>query len=121
EISYNMSRIKSTGSKIERHMEKALRGAALRPQKHADVLGKPDFLFPEQRVAIFCDSHFWHGYQWKKRKRELKRNRRFWMQKISGNLKRDRIVNRILRKAGWFVTPCFPLSAKRSRRTCWRN
>jgi DNA mismatch endonuclease (patch repair protein) len=84
-------------------MEKALRSAALIPEKNGDVLGKPDFLFRDQQVAIFCDSHFWHGYQWKKRKRELKRNRRFWVEKISGNMKRDRMVNRKLRKAGWKV------------------
>jgi DNA mismatch endonuclease, patch repair protein len=103
EISYNMSRIKSTGSKIERHMEQALLAAALYPQKHGGVMGKPDFLFPDLRVAVFCDSHFWHGYQWKKRKRELRRNRKFWVQKISDNMKRDRTVNRALRKAGWKV------------------
>lgn len=102
-ISYNMSRIKSSGSKIERRMEEVLRNSGLRPSKHGDVTGKPDFLFPKQRVAVFCDSHFWHGYQWRKRKRKLKRNRRFWVFKIRGNMKRDRVVNRKLRESGWKV------------------
>jgi DNA mismatch endonuclease Vsr len=102
-ISYNMSRIRSSGSKIERCMEEALRNAGLRPSKHSQVTGKPDFSFPKHRVAVFCDSHFWHGYQWKKRRRELKRNRRFWVLKIVGNMKRDRLVNRKLRQSGWKV------------------
>jgi DNA mismatch endonuclease, patch repair protein len=102
-ISYNMSRIRSTGSNIERHMEQALRSAGLKPHKHGEVTGKPDFLFPEQKVAVFCDSHFWHGYQWRKKKNGLKRNRHFWLSKIQGNIKRDHFVNRTLRQSGWKV------------------
>jgi DNA mismatch endonuclease Vsr len=84
-------------------MEQAFQKVGLRPVKHGNVTGKPDFLFPREKVAIFCDSHFWHGYQWKKRKEELKRNRRFWLSKIAGNIKRDHLVNRELRRSGWKV------------------
>lgn len=103
QISYNMSQIRSTGSKIERIMENALRSAGLKAKKQPSIFGKPDFAFLAERVAIFCDSHFWHGYRWKQKQKELKRNRKFWVKKIESNMKRDRVVNRTLRTSGWKV------------------
>jgi DNA mismatch endonuclease (patch repair protein) len=103
QISFNMSQIRSTGSKIEKVLEAAFTKANLSPEKHPPVLGRPDFAFVSKRVAIFCDSHFWHGYEWKKRSRELKRNRQFWIDKIESNRRRDRFVNRGLRTSGWQV------------------
>src|SRR5439155_10605691 len=81
QISYNMSRVRSSGSKIERLMERAFLRAKLRPKKHPRMFGHPDFLFPRARVVVFCDSHFWHGYKWKEKHKELERNRDFWMRK----------------------------------------
>jgi DNA mismatch endonuclease Vsr len=98
-----MSRVWSTGSEIERILEKALLREDLTPIKHAPIFGRPDFVFTRARVAIFCDSHFWHGYRWRLKKRELRRNRSFWLKKISGNIRRDRLVNRTLRQDGWTV------------------
>lgn len=103
QISFNMSRVRSTGSEIERVMEAALRRRKLRPLKHPKMLGRPDFAFPRSKVAVFCDSHFWHGYNWKTKQKELHRNRSFWVPKILGNMRRDRLVNRCLMKEGWTV------------------
>lgn len=103
QISFNMSQVRSTGSKIERVLGEAFKAANLNPRTHPPVLGRPDFAFVAQRVAIFCDSHFWHGYKWKERSKELKRNRRFWVDKIESNMRRDRFVNRSLRTSGWRV------------------
>jgi DNA mismatch endonuclease Vsr len=103
QISFNMSRVRSTGSKIEQAMEAALLKMKLRPIKHPEMFGRPDFVFPRKRVAIFCDSHFWHGYNWKVRKQEIRRNRLFWVPKILSNIRRDRLVNRRLREEGWAV------------------
>jgi|GEM_PF-2258183 len=52
-------------------------------------------------VGIF--SEFWHGHNWKKRKFEHRKNVEFWHQKIERNIKRDRLVNRTLRRDGWIV------------------
>lgn len=103
QISFNMSRVRSHGSKIEQAMESALHDLGLRPTKHPKLLGRPDFVFRRAKIAIFCDSHFWHGYRWKTKKRELRRNRSFWLSKIEGNIRRDRFVTRQLRKGGWTV------------------
>lgn len=26
------------------------------------VFGKPDFAFKARKIAVFCDSEFWHGF-----------------------------------------------------------
>lgn len=103
QISFNMSLVRSTGSEIERVMEAVLRHAKLRPTLHPEMFGRPDFVFPRAKVAIFCDSHFWHGYKWKAKQKEIHRNRSFWVPKILSNMRRDRLVNRRLRKEGWTV------------------
>lgn len=84
-------------------MEAALRRAKLRLTKHPKMLGRPDFIFPRAKVAVFCDSHFWHGYDWKVKQKEIRRNRSFWVPKILSNMRRDRLVDRRLRGEGWRV------------------
>lgn len=103
QISFNMSRVRSTGSKIEQALEAALHTLKLRPIKHPKMFGRPDFVFPRKRVAIFCDSHFWHGYNWKVKQKEIRRNRLFWVPKILSNIRRDHLVNRRFRQEGWVV------------------
>jgi DNA mismatch endonuclease (patch repair protein) len=67
------------------------------------VEGKPDIVFKGPKVAVFCDSEFWHGYDWEHRKEDLKTNRDFWINKIERNMQRDYQVNRILGEQGWVV------------------
>jgi len=104
QISYNMSRIRSKGSKIEIIFGKALWAKGLRYRKHYKVEGKPDFAFPGAKVAVFCDSSFWHGRNWgSERKNEFKVNQDFWIKKIERNIERDKEVNEALRSQGWKV------------------
>jgi DNA mismatch endonuclease Vsr len=103
QISFNMSRVRSSGSAIEKRMQLVLRQAHLRAKKQPKMFGRPDFVIPGLKIAIFCDSHFWHGYRWKTKRKEIRRNRAFWISKILGNMRRDRIVNRRLRTEGWIV------------------
>jgi DNA mismatch endonuclease Vsr len=84
-------------------MRKALVEVNLRPSLNQGIFGRPDFVFRRARVAVFCDSHFWHGYRWKTRQKELRRNRSFWIAKIESNMRRDKIVTRSLRRQGWTV------------------
>jgi len=104
QISFNMSRVKSTGSKIERTLGKALWASGIRYRKQYRKLpGKPDFVIVCAKVAIFCDSAFWHGYGWPAAAHEIKSNREFWIQKIQGNIARDKAVNQTLAELGWIV------------------
>jgi len=64
----NMQAIKSKGSKIEIMLAKAMWEKGLRYRKNdKTVIGKPDFTFKKYKIAVFCDSEFWHGKDWKKR------------------------------------------------------
>ena len=56
-------------------------------------------------LLLFCDSSFWHGRDWKKLKARLEagNNPEYWVKHIDDNRKRDRKVNRELRKRGHAV------------------
>jgi DNA mismatch endonuclease (patch repair protein) len=76
----------------------------------AELPGQPDFVFPEERLAVFVDGDFWHGRQWSNRGlRSLAdqfrraRNRRYWIAKIARNVSRDRRVRGQLNRRGWHV------------------
>lgn len=100
----NMQAVKNKGSKIESIIGKGLWAKGLRYRKNdKKIFGKPDFVFINIKVAIFCDSEFWHGKNWNKMKNDHKSNIDFWHKKISRNIQRDKEVNIKLRKDGWLV------------------
>lgn len=104
QISFNMSRVRSTGSVIERTLGKALWAAGIRYRKqYKKLAGKPDFVLVSQKIAIFCDSSFWHGRGYPEIGAQFKSNRGFWLAKIQRNIARDEQVNCSLKEAGWVV------------------
>jgi DNA mismatch endonuclease, patch repair protein len=70
-------------------------------RRNQAVLGKPDFVFPKQKIALFVDGCFWHGCL--KHSNMPKNNREFWVKKLQSNKDRDKFVARELRKLGWKV------------------
>ena len=99
-----MQAIKSTGSKGEILLAKALREKKIYYRKNdATVFGKPDLTIKKLKIAIFVDSEFFHGFEWEKSKQKIKSNQSFWWTKIEGNIKRDRKVNEELLRSGWTV------------------
>ncbi len=70
-------------------------------RRKANVLGKPDFVFPKLRLAVFVDGCFWHGCPL--HATQPKQNAKFWREKIARNQARDRLVTRRLRARGWRV------------------
>lgn len=100
----NMQAVKNKGSKIEIALAKALWKKGFRYRKNdKTVFGKPDFTFKGLKIAVFCDSEFWHGKDWEKKKHEHKSNIEFWHKKIERNIQRDIEVNEQLKKEGWKV------------------
>jgi len=100
----NMQAVKFQGSKIEIMLAKEMWKKGLRYRKNdKTVIGKPDFTFKKYKIAVFCDSEFWHGKDWDEKKLEHKSNIKFWHQKIERNIQRDREVNEVLLKNGWQV------------------
>lgn len=103
ERSKNMAAIKSTGTKDEVLLGKALWNAGLRYRKNnRSVFGRPDFTFKKYKVAVFVDSEFFHGKDWETRKRP-ETNAEFWVKKIKRNIERDNEVNLHLQNSGWVV------------------
>lgn len=73
-----------------------------RYKKHYGKLpGRPDIVFPKQRLAIFLDGSFWHGKDLKQLKE--KRIDPFWIHKIEENRKRDQKQKSLLKKKDWTV------------------
>ena len=66
------------------------------------VFDKPDIVFRKQKVAIFCDSEFWHGKKYLNGE-QFKTNASFWEAKIKRNIERDKEVNERLKSEGWTV------------------
>ncbi len=100
----NMQAVKSKDSEIELLLRKELWRRGLRYRKNCKaIFGKPDIVFIKKKVAVFCDSEFWHGYDWENRKNDIKSNREFWIPKIERNIARDREVNERLSSEGWIV------------------
>lgn len=104
QISYNMKQVKNKDSKIELLLRKELWKRGLRYRKNvSEVYGHPDIAFMGKKIAVFCDSEFWHGFDWENRKNDFKSNRDFWIPKIEKNIKRDEEVNKQLAEDGWIV------------------
>ena len=100
----NMQAVKNKDSKIEVLLRKELWNRGLRYRKNVNGLfGHPDIVFKGAKVAVFCDSEFWHGYDWENRKADIKSNRDFWIPKIERNIQRDLEVTSFLKGEGWIV------------------
>ena len=119
QISYNMHQVKSKDTKIEVMLRKELWSRGLRYQKNSKkVLGKPDIVFIGKKVAVFCDSEFWHGYDWSNKKREFKSHQDFWIPKIERNIARDKEVNEELKNLGWIVLRFLGNDIKKNLQAC---
>ena len=115
----NMQAVKNKNSKIEILLRKELWNRGLRYQKNRnDVFGKPDIVFKGKKVAVFCDSEFWHGYNWEERKKDFKSHQEFWIPKIERNMQRDIEVTQKLESQGWTVLRFWGAEIKKETEKC---
>ena len=98
--SWVMSRIRGKNTKIDLEMKKILSKSKIKFEMYPKMFGNPDFAIKRKQIALFCDGDFWHGYKYGEKKRPPKK---FWRDKIEGNMKRDRKVTRKLRREGCSV------------------
>ncbi|MEN2402098.1 very short patch repair endonuclease [Flavobacterium sp. MC2016-06] len=100
----NMQAIKSTNTKDEVRLAKALWSLGYRYRKNnKKIFGKPDITFAKYKIAIFIDSEFFHGKDWETQKLRIKSNREYWIPKIERNKQRDVEVNTFLISENWTV------------------
>ena len=102
----NMQNIHQKDTSIELCLRKALWKKGYRYRKNVKTLpGKPDIVITKYKIAIFCDSEFFHGKDWEVLKPRLEKGVRgdFWVKKITNNRRRDDEVNKQLLFMGWTV------------------
>ena len=101
-----MKNIKSKDTSIELKLRHALWQAGYHYRKNYKKLpGSPDIVFTKYKVAVFCDSEFFHGKDWDKLQEKLKQssNADYWINKILKNMERDRKADKALEDMGWKV------------------
>lgn len=101
-----MQHVKSKDTSIELKLRKALWAKGIRYRKNYPMIpGKPDIVLTKYKIAIFCDSEFWHGKNWSSLKKQLQRgnNPNYWIKKIQRTIDRDTKNDILLRSQGWTV------------------
>lgn len=113
-----MSRVRGSGNRateerlIALFKEHGVKGW----RRNYPLFGNPDFVFRNAKIAVFVDGEFWHGHP--TLGSVPKTNSELWRQKIEKNKRRDREVNRVLRKKGWTVVRIWQHELKT---TAWRK
>jgi DNA mismatch endonuclease (patch repair protein) len=108
---------KKKNTEPELVLRRALRDQGLRTYRIdvPSLKGRPDVVFVRERVAVFCDGDFWHGRNLEERiaKLEQGHNAPYWIEKIRGNVARDRQVDAQLESDGWSVLRFWETDVKR--------
>ena len=116
-----MQSIKSKDTKIELILRRALWRSGIRYRKnYSKIPGKPDIAITKYKIAIFCDSEFFHGKDWEVLKPRLEKsnNSEFWLSKIYRNRERDDEVNKELLFMGWTVIRFWGNDIKKNTDEC---
>lgn len=105
-----MAAVRSSGTRPEMALRRAVFRRGLRYRVRTALPGKPDLVFPGARVACFIDGAFWHGGGWEERgytsmesQFEGRPRGDWWIAKIRGNVERDRRVTAALEADDWVV------------------
>lgn len=99
-----MKRIKSKDTRLEVEFRRRFWRKGYRYRVNDNRLpGKPDIVFWRQKVVVFVDGEFWHGYKWHEKKQKIKSNREYWIPKIEANMERDNKNTSLLKQMGWSV------------------
>jgi DNA mismatch endonuclease, patch repair protein len=114
-----MSRNRGKDTQPEVRLRKACFALGLRYKLDYAIPGKPDFVFPQERVAVFMNGCFWHGcpqhYKFAKTRPD------FWARKLEKNRQRDELVNAALREQGWWPLRVWEHEVRASAETAARR
>ncbi|MGX8728276.1 MAG: very short patch repair endonuclease [Lachnospiraceae bacterium] len=105
-VSKTMRRIRSKDTSIEIRLRKALWHKGYRYRKNYKALpGSPDIVLTKYKLAIFCDSEFFHGKDWEYLKLKIAQgnNPEYWIKKIERNKARDWETDKKLLFLGYTV------------------
>lgn len=122
-ISKNMRHIRSKDTSIEVKLRKELWHKGYRYRKNYKKLpGSPDIVLTKYKIAIFCDSEFFHGKDWEVLKARLEQgsNPNYWIKKIERNRNRDMENDKKLLFLGWTVIHFWGKDILRNTEECIR-
>ncbi len=99
-----MRAVKSKSTGPERRFRSMLAGLGIQGWRlnYQDAPGKPDFAFPDHKIAVFVDGCFWHQCPACDRPLPVT-NHAYWRRKINRNVERDKYNMQELTTAGWRV------------------
>ncbi len=113
-----MSKILSKSTKFELEFIKSLKNSTKKEFKTnvSELKGKPDIVFENEKICVFLDSDFWHGWQYPRWRHLLKNE--FWKEKILNNRNRDIKSTRYLKRRGWNVVRIWEHQIKTNKDNC---
>jgi len=102
--SWNMSRIRGSDTGPEKRVRSLLHRMGFRfSLRRRELPGRPDIVLTGRRIAVFVHGCFWHMHAGCCNAVIPKTRTEFWRSKLRGNVTRDRIAIRALRRLGWRV------------------
>lgn len=111
-----MAKIRGKDTGPERLLAEMLAMHGIACERHGRELpGRPDFVFPAARVAVFVDGDFWHGFRFSLWSHKLSER---WRDKIAATRNRDQRNFRKLRRLGWKVIRIWEHQIERSCERC---
>ncbi len=111
-----MSRIRGKNTGIEEIVSGLFSSQGMVSERHAgDLPGRPDFVFREERVVVFVDGDFWHGWRFPLWRDKLSEK---WETKIDETRRRDQRNHRKLRRMGWKVVRLWEHQIKKDSGSC---
>ena len=114
--SFAMKRVKLKNGSIEKIVQDELRRRGLKFRRHVRSLpGSPDIVFIREKVAVFVDGDFWHGWRLSTWEHKLSP---FWIEKLRANRVRDIRNFCRLRARGWIVVRIWQHSVRNRLNTC---
>lgn len=113
-----MSRIRGTNTKIDLKMKRLLTDHKYKFEMYPKMFGNPDFVLKRKKIIIYCDGDFWHGFRYYDKKKPAKK---FWRDKIEGNMRRDQRYARKLRSEGWSVLRFWEHDIEKNPEKCIRK
>jgi DNA mismatch endonuclease, patch repair protein len=95
-----MQAVRREGTMPELQLAALLKDSGIPYEAQTNLFGRPDFYFPDHRIAVFVHGCFWHGHTCRKGACAPKTNTEYWIAKVKRNRTRDHRVARILRGVG---------------------